>query len=279
MWDIFGIKARQAAKQAEQERLEQERKKARKAFIQKRREIVSTYLDQKHAERMELARKLEDDDLQHIQKYNSVCPNCGSTRAINKFVRLKGNLDGKLQGRSSGNSYHSILGGYGSFGGSINGSVHGEMDTMEVKECRDCGNQWNIMKPRHSYTSDYVNDHYSITSEGEVEDLYRYIKEALEGTWPSKEPWFTKYFKDTPREVIEYLIFKYYFSYRGPYRWHEEKAIFGIPATKDEEHLRPEIEGYEFQFTEEVWIVVQKLLKRGQYQNFQFPKKDDLDDL
>lgn len=284
MWDIFGIKARRAAKKAEQERLEQERKEARKAFILKRKKIVKDYLEQKDLERWEKAQKLAEKDKQRVDRHNSTCPNCGSKNAVNKFVRLKGSLDGKLKGSSYGSHYSSLFGGGGRSCGSIDGSIHGEMDTIEVRECRDCGNQWEIEKPAHAFTGDYVNNPYSIGFEGEVDSLYRKIEAIVEdGKWPSDEPWCVRYFKDTPREVIEYLIFGYYFGYGGPHRWYRDdneiETIFGIPATKDPEHLRPEVEGYEFQFTDELWDTIQKLIRRGPYVDFKYPKKDELDDL
>lgn len=263
--DLFGIKRRRAEREAEAQRLADEKAAALKVTLERRKKLIDGYLAHHSQEHMDECQKLYAEDLKEVEKKNTVCPVCGSRNRIHKFVRRKGSLDGKVGGNlyGSGNLFGS------SCNGSISGDIHGELDTLKVNECKDCGNQWEIAEPAHRFISDYLMDCLD-PYEGRVDYLYRRAKEVLyEGKWPTTSCGCEVY-KTVPRMVLEYLTCKWFFSYEGP-RENRKKPyqILECPCEerKDREYL--------FEFSDEVWDIYKRLTKREEYENTDYPESDE----
>lgn len=257
MFDLFGIKKRR------QEREEARKKmlKDRKELAESRKSSINWFLNERSAAAYVRGQERYKKDREQCEKKNAVCPICGSKNRINKFVRTKGQLDGSLNGSSSG--YGSLFGGYSH--GSVSGKIHGELDTFQVNECRDCGNQWEVAKPEHTYVSDYSYDPWSIHS-GDVGFLYRSIWNCLEE--PEKLPktstsYITNQFKGAPREVLECLLYLYHTSYDGwggdDYEEHYND-LYGIKICRDEYSPNFNDDAYVFTFTDEIWHLIQQII-------------------
>ena len=253
MFDLFGIKKRKQAREEARKKM----LKDRKGLAESRKSSVNWFLNEKRAAAYVRAQEAYQKDVEQCDKKNAVCPICGSKNRINKFVRLQGSLDGKSQGSYGG----SLFGSYGY----SHGSIHGEMDTFQVNECRDCGNQWEVAKPEHSHISDYEYNPWSIHS-GDVGFLYRRIWSCLEE--PEKLPeistsHITNQFKGTPRNVLECLLYLYHTSWEG---WGEDdydghyNDLYGIKICRDEDNPNFNDDAYVFTFTDEIWKLIQQVI-------------------
>lgn len=270
--DLFGIKKRRAEREAEEKRIAEEKAAARQALLDSRQKLIDGWL-KANSERLKAeARELWAKDLEQVKELNQVCPVCGSRNRIHKFVRTKGELNGESHSNfyGGGNFLGSSLVGHGS------GKIHGELDTLQVNECKDCGNQWAVVEPKHKHVSDYVQNYHSPYDDGRIDSLYRRIRDVVkDGKWPKEHVYhFLKPFHDTPRMVLEFLIAVHFWSWCGP-AWYElddwstatKAQIFGTDCCKEgvEEH-------YLYQFSEKVWDIVKRLLKREEYENTEYPQ-------
>lgn len=104
----------------------------RRARYQKRREYLddssSSLINTIYDEKIKTANNLNTS----IDKSNGICPHCKGTNIIQQYHRSKGDI------RSSG-----------SF---IEPSLSGDVDTLRVNKCNDCGNEWEYKE--HCYTYD-----------------------------------------------------------------------------------------------------------------------------
>ena len=263
MFDPFGIKKRKAERAAQAAVARQKMLDEREARLESRKAAIDKFLDEKEQIANEQAKVAQERDEAEVAQKNTVCPVCGSKNRIHKFVRTKGQLDGSLGGSSSG--YSSLFGGYSH--GSISGKIHGELDTFEVNECKDCGNQWKVVEPRHKYLSDYRINTWSLDeSEGNVGFLYRSIRRYREE--PKKMEDLNEYsvvreFKDTPRMVLEYLLFSFHLSWRGygVYDGDDDHYIlYNTPIHYNEEKEDFNGDPYLFEFSEEDWDFIKRVV-------------------
>lgn len=266
-FDPFGIKRRKAEKAAAIAEARQKMFDERQRTLEHRKYLIDGWLGKKNDDAYEQARKSQERDLKEVEKANSTCPICGSKNRIHKFVRTKGQLDGSLGGSSSG--YSSLFGGYSH--GSVSGKIHGELDTFEVNECKDCGNQWKVVEPRHKYLSDYRINAWSLDeSEGEVGFLYRSIRRYREE--PKKMEDLNEYsvvrkFKDTPRMVLEYLLFSFHLSWNGYGKYDDDDdhyVLYNTPIHYNEEKENFNGDPYLFQFSDEDWAFIEKVIGSSQ---------------
>ena len=249
MIDLFGIRRRRE----ERERLEEERirelKANRKRKIENRKAIIDPFLEQKSKEAEEAGKKEQEKELKECEAKNSVCPKCGGKNVINRFVRVQGKIDG-----------HS----HGYFGGSY-GNVSGELDTLKVNECKDCGNQWEIAKPDSSRLSDYIHDDFSIYNYGSfIGFLYRRIDGILEkkdGEINRLEPMnlLIERYKSAPREALEYCLYSWYKIHEDDHYIHPNEKILGTKLVKDEKSPDFNADPYLFKLNEETWGIIEIL--------------------
>lgn len=266
--DLFGIKRRRAEREAEARRIAEEEAAKRKALLEKRKKLIDGWIDHHNEEILEKGRKRQLEDIRLVEEINSKCPICGSRNRIHRFVRTKGELDGHSRGASLGKYYSSY------------GHIHGELDTFKVNECKDCGNQWEVATPRHNYAKDYVVDYHSPYEDGRIDYLYRRIKEVLkDGKWPKESSYVStlEEFHNTPRMVLEYLIHTYFWSWSGAHsldltesQYEAQKGpILGSWSEDDKDW-----DAYLWEFSDETWEIVQKLLKRDEYEGFKYPTEN-----
>lgn len=252
---MFGIRKRIREAEARKAAALEQMKAARAELMQTRKEIIDSFLERKREEMYAEAKKLHDADRERVHEKNLVCPVCGSKNRINKFVRVKG----KLNGHSSRHVYGSsgLFGGYYSGGSSEN--VHGELDTLKVNECKDCGNQWEIEEPAHHCVSDYGDDLYSVNSLSNLGRLYRTLSQTFEGDRKAERNWITGQYEGTPKAVLEYLLYLYHFSWDG-YGDEDDTNFYGVPICRNENDPKYNADAYLFQFTDEAWNVIQKVI-------------------
>jgi len=95
-------------------------------------------------------REIQDDKNEEIRRLNRKCGKCGSEDCIDRFADICGS------GRVSGDFFLGV------------GSVSGEssIETRTVKQCSECGNQWQDMPTIHEYRSkrigNFISHHTSI---------------------------------------------------------------------------------------------------------------------
>ena len=268
---LFGIKKRRAEQRAEQvaqaAAARQKMFVEREARLESRKTVVDRFLDEKRRIANEQAKVAQEKDKAEVAQKNAVCPVCGSRNRIHKFAYIKGELDGSSKGSFSGGS--SLFGSH--YSGYSSGHIHGELDTHEVNECKDCGNQWKIVKPKHTSMCDYRYNPWSIVeSEGLVGFLYRRLHYLLDETPEEREKEIEDIspcsplcnFKNTPRMVLENLLYTYHFSWEGYGRRRDrDDFLLHTPICKDEESEKYNDDPYLFEFSEEDWEFVKRVVK------------------
>lgn len=267
MFDPFGIKKRRAEQAAQAAAARQKMFDEREARLESRKAIIDKFLDEKERAADEQAKKAQEKDEAEVTQKNAVCPICGSRNRIHKFVRIKGELNGSSDGSFSGGG--NLFGSY--YSGHSSGRIHGELDTHEVNECRDCGNQWEIAKTRHNFRCDYRLNTWAVSdSEGQVGFLYRRLHylvdktpEEIEKEIKSISPYnLLCNFKNTPRMVLENLLYRYHFSWDGyAHRRDEWDTLLHTPICKDEESEKYNDDSYLFEFSEEDWELIKRVVK------------------
>ena len=241
MIDLFGIRRRR--EEREKERIGR-LKKDREKKIEYKQTLIDPYLKAKEDEAKRIGKEEYDKELSKCEEKNSVCPKCGGKTIINKFLRVQGKIEGKSR----------------SYGFSSSGDIDGEIDTFKVNECKDCGHQWELSKPEYEL-DDYTPhdfDPYNYCSR--VGTLYRSINRVLEGEKDLEEIKYLECFKDTPKEVIEYLLYCWYIF--DGYHWGNEDTALGIKIINDEKKENYNHSPYLFTITDEVWTIAKKLIGR-----------------
>ena len=248
MFDIFGIRRQK------EEKLEAIRK-LREETGQARKELIDKFLEDERIRRCREGKKLHDEDIEAGNKKNSVCPKCGGTEVINRFVRIKGDISGSSSGWVSGGG--GFLGSH--FSGGSGGSIEGHLDTLKVNECSKCGHQWEISNPEHYFDTDYVEDNFDVYSHSSpIGTLYRRISKTVDDKEnPEKWRYLEDKYKDAPREVLEYCIFRW--SERDRI-WDDSTDIFGIPLVDNEKSPEYNNDPYLFRFSDQVWEIVKTII-------------------
>ena len=96
--------------------------------------IVSQFKSEEENKRHEYM-----DKIREVNKIlNRTCSNCGSKNIIQVFRRHKGEIHGSLNSYSSYNS--CLFGSHSSH--RTSGKIDGNLDTLKVNQCKDCGQEW-----------------------------------------------------------------------------------------------------------------------------------------
>lgn len=273
MFDLFGIKKRKAKREAEEARKREEMLQARENRKEPRKKIVKAFLDADQNDRWERGKEAYLKDRELVDTQNNTCPVCGSKNRIHKFVRIQGELNGSINGRHT--SYPGFLGSGGGYG-SLGGNIKGSLDTHEVNECRDCGNQWAIKKCQHASAYDYVSNHFALDYRGDVGYMYRRVETALtEDEWP--DDWFANLgrydaFRKAPREVIEYLFYLHFYQEERCYLSSDKDdyQIFRTNVCTNKNKAEYNDDEYLFEFNKEDWDLICRVLKRPPYTGLKY---------
>jgi len=184
MLDLFGIKKRKLAKFKKLE-------SHRNLLIKVRKNVIIPYLDEKKFLYRTKCKELQRAEEERVGLCNSSCPNCGGSNVINKFVLGKGNLFGQI--RTS-----PML--------KVGGTIKGSYDTLPVNECADCGNQWEKATVSYNCKEEYPYDPYPYSK------MWYIVRRLLDFVETEKTlnifDIYKIHFRDTPREVMEYLIYQ-----------------------------------------------------------------------
>jgi len=149
MWSIFN--------------LFKSKKPVKKQLTEEQLEIIKLEIQTINKKCEAIADSKSKDSRDRHEKENSTCPKCKATQTIDKFKRTKGAISGRFSGTS------------GLFGGSSYGSIYGELDTLEVNQCRICGNEWKKTKPFYWSMREIRTDHLNV-----LRRLLKDYKEARE---------------------------------------------------------------------------------------------------
>ena len=131
-------------KKLRKKQLEEEKLRKKKEFFNNKKTFIDNIVKEHSNIEYQKRRDYEKKENGYIDKWNSNCRNCCSTNVIQIYNRHKGQIDGNLDS----NSYNSY--NYGLFSGSsysssnVKGNLHGELDTLTVNKCKDCGHEWGI---------------------------------------------------------------------------------------------------------------------------------------
>lgn len=184
--DLFGFKARRAARKAEKEKINAEKERIRleqlqaeKKLYQERKSKINAYLEQYNERENKKVFDKYKEEMAEYRKLVSSCPRCKSTDVIQHFVRTKGKLHGE------GESYGSMSGNFLSVSGHHYGSskIDGELDTHPVNKCKSCSHEWIIEQPKIENTENVFDSWDSPTPNY----LYRRIEEYLELKYDPKD--------------------------------------------------------------------------------------------
>lgn len=154
MWlfSYFKKKREEALEKKHQEELHQ--LQLRKEKYNRYKEYVDSIVSQFRSEEDDKRDKYIDKIRNENKVFNQTCPNCKSTNIIQVFRRHKGELHGSLDSHSSHSSY--LFGSHSSYRSS--GKIDGNLDTLKVNQCKDCGQEWEHKDEKQMiYSSDWYS--------------------------------------------------------------------------------------------------------------------------
>lgn len=265
MFDLFGIKARKAEKEAAKKR-EQEIKEAEKialmkeikAKYQERKSMISKYLEEYRTKMKDIAFSAYLEELKEVDKANSTCPKCGSHNVVNKIIRTKGEIHGKSS--SSSSSYYSFTHSHSE------SKIDGDLDTYPVNRCKDCENEWNIREAEEVAADDDFSTYCSFTPS----QLFYRIKDFIKLSYnpydvtetcnsleekqckfiekTSTLPRFETY-RSAPRYMVEYALYLGITDHH--YIAKELDKIFNLHDDDDK---------YSYTMSDELWEITKKII-------------------
>ena len=265
MFDIFGIRARRKAKREAEEAARLAEQQERKRKYQERKAKITDYIKAYDHDQFNKTWEANKKHEKFAEEANSKCPKCGSTNVINRITRTKGEIHGKGEFSSYSSSSHFLFGSSSHHSGGGYSEIDGELDTLPVNKCKDCGHEWQIKEPYREkeddifsafdYTNerlfDKVKDYYKlkydpddVTEEcNSLEEVReKYIKEA-------QDHWCLKKFRGHPKYMIEYAFWQGMTKYSWYHEGYERR--FGYSESLDQ---------YSYTMPDELWEIVKKLL-------------------
>lgn len=252
MIDLFGIRAKKAARRLAQAQAEKEK-------YQERKRRIDDYLKKYRAEERDKARKVYESHLATVKEQNSICPKCKSKNVVHRITRLQGEVHGS--GSSNSSSSHFLFASSSSHSSRFR--VDGSMDTLPVNKCKDCGHEWCITEAHFPETNNAFTG-------GDAWLFYEDIKQYLEleydpydktetcNSLEEKREAFLKgrgwrhydVYKTAPRYMLDYALFKGAPSFR----YGEEDIIrkLGIKSGDDE---------YSYVMPDEIYEIAKRLIE------------------
>lgn len=266
MFDLFGIRARRKAKkeaeEAERLRIAQEEKRK----YQERKNLIDKFLKEDWNRRYKLESEEYNKNKERAEKRNSVCPICGSKDIVHNIVRTKGEIHGK--GSIDGSGYHSggLFWSHGSSYISGRSKIDGELDTLPVNKCKQCGHEWNIEEAKwETIKSDFdsydtghpsylyyrVKEYYEMTYDPyDVKEKFNSLEEKRENLCEEvSNNYSIRQYKKVPKYMLDYVFFQgmkkaysYYSGVLGVFEWYDD------------------MDEYSYVIPDNVWEVVKKLI-------------------
>lgn len=144
MWpfNYFRKKKEEKLQKLEEIRLEKLRKE--KENFRKRKEYIDAFVSNHNKQENEKKDKFLDKLNKEIEKDNSTCPNCKGNNIIQVYRRPKGELKGSLDSFSTSSHSSSLFSSSSSHYSKTNGNIEGQLDTLRVNKCNDCGQEWEL---------------------------------------------------------------------------------------------------------------------------------------
>jgi hypothetical protein len=151
MWPFsyFKRKKEEALEKKRQEELHQ--LQLRKEKYNQYKEYIDSVISQFESEEDDKRNEYMDKVREENKIHNQTCPNCGSKNTIQVFRRPKGEIHGSLNGYSSYDSY--LFGSYSSHRSF--GKIDGNLDTLKVNQCKECGQEWEHKDEKQIVYRDY----------------------------------------------------------------------------------------------------------------------------
>ncbi len=264
MFDIFGIRARIKAKKEAREAEELAKAQEKKRIYQERKILILEYRKKYFKEQEKIIEDLNKKRKERLDLKNSHCPRCKSSNVITKISRTKGEVHG--------DEYSSSYLSSGLFGSSYSSHSHsnidGEVDTLPINRCKDCGHEWYA----EVYEPYEVNDIFSTYNSFLPGFLYRKIDEYLNLEYDPKDTkeecnsleekknkFIEKYstldtlepYRTVPRYMIETSLCDEILNWRSYYVDRINK-LFNFNVDEDDQ--------YSYIMSDELWKIVKKLI-------------------
>lgn len=134
--NVFKIET-QSYNQEEMLRIEKQNFRIRKDYIDN---FLKEFQEQELIKKRAYQEKINNENYQHNHK----CPRCKSTKIIQVYKRLKGEIN------DSQFNLHT------------NGELHGTLDTYKVNQCKSCGHEFEYKKQIYLWYDDYYYDKIDI---------------------------------------------------------------------------------------------------------------------
>ena len=261
---MFEFLKRKRNKQAENAEIEPVHDK--KKEYQERKRLITDFKEKYMAEQRRLTREQNEKEKAEIDFKNSHCPICNSDKVVDKIIRLKGDLHG--EGHTISHFASDIFSS--SYMSSGESKIDGKMDTVPVRKCNDCGNEWYPEEFEPNEEDDIFSSYDSFLPGF----LYRRLKEYTEMEYDPKDfkeecnsldekkaKYIEKYstiqalepYRNVPRYMIETALYDEmlrwrFFSYG---RNEEFKRLLNIKDDDDK---------YSYKMSDELWEAAKKII-------------------
>jgi ribosomal protein S27AE len=268
MFDIFGIRARRKAKQEEAEKVRLEELAQKKKAYQERKAKICAFLEENNRKENERTSKEYVKELERVKEYNSKCPKCGSKNIVNHIRRTKGEIHGEGKSYTTGSSSHFLFSSHSSFSSGSHSKIDGELDTLPVNRCNDCGNEWVIKEAQYPKTCNKFS-HYSSLTPG---FLYRRVTEYLDLKYnpediteecnsleEKREAFFNTYkasfwfdgYRELPKYMLDYVLWEGINERHYRLEAVQKDPFWGVTENTDQ---------YSYEMPEKLWNIVQRII-------------------
>jgi len=267
--DLFGFKRRKAerivAEKAERLRHAQETKKK----YQERKALIDAFLsdmDEKNHELLEFQWSKKKERAEHN---NTTCPKCGSKNVVNHIKRTKGEIHGEGHSSSFSSSSSFLFSHHSQYSSDSHSKIDGEIDTLPVNRCNDCGNEWKIEEAVRLDVINDFDDYYSsmpnrlryrlcgyfdlIYDPYDIKEVCNSLEEKRDRYVNELGDWAFSAYVNAPRYMIEYALFT---AIDNHYWFNMElvnREIYG--------EVTGDIDKYSYVMPDETWEVAKKLIK------------------
>ena len=144
MWPFSYFRKRKEEKFQKLEEIRLEKLRKEKEKFRKKKEYIDVFVSNHNKQENEKKDKFLDKLNKEIEKDNSTCPNCKGNNIIQVYRRPKGELKGSLDSFSTSSHSSSLFSSSSSHYSKTNGNIEGQLDTLRVNKCNDCGQEWEI---------------------------------------------------------------------------------------------------------------------------------------
>lgn len=157
MWPFSFFIKRKEEKLQKMEEIRLEKLRKEKEKFRKRKEYIDTFVSNHNKQERKKQDNFLDKLNKEIEKGNSSCPKCKGNNIIQVYRRPKGELKGSLDSFSISSHSGGLFSSSSSYYSKTNGNIEGELDTLRVNKCNDCGQEWEI-KCKEFFAKHYPNE-------------------------------------------------------------------------------------------------------------------------